>query len=73
MSFFFNECVRDVSLHASQVLPYVLQSNRENRGHQRYFWNVIVLQGTSQSGVRKLNRKQERSLAPDYMELWDLR
>ena len=33
---------------------------RENREHQNYFWNVIVLQEKSQSGVRKLNRKQER-------------
>ena len=31
-----------------------------NREHQKYFWNVIVLQEKSQSGVRKLNRKQER-------------
>ena len=35
----------------------LLQSNRENREHQKYFWNVIVLQEKSQSGVR--NRKQE--------------
>ena len=32
---------------------------RENREHQKYFWNVIVLQEESQSGVRKLNHKQE--------------
>ena len=38
----------------------VLQSNRENCEHQKYFWNVIVLQEKSQSGERKLNRKQER-------------
>ena len=37
----------------------ILQSNRENREHQKYFWNVIVLQEESQSGVRKLNHKQE--------------
>ena len=42
-----------------------LQSNRENREHQKYFWNVIVLRGINnnkkkQSGVRKLNGKQER-------------
>ena len=30
-----------------------LQSNRENREQQKYFWN-IVLQEKSQSGVRKL-------------------
>ena len=36
------------------------QSNRENREHQNYFWNVIVMQEKSQPGVRKLNRKQER-------------
>ena len=33
---------------------------RENREHQNYFWNVIVMQEKSQSGLRKLNRKQER-------------
>ena len=39
----------------------VLQSNQEIREHQQYFWtNVIVLQEISQSGVRKLNLKQER-------------
>ena len=38
----------------------MLQSNRENREHQKYFWNIIVLQEKSQSGVRKLNRKQQR-------------
>ena len=32
----------------------------ENCEHQKYFWNVIVLQEKSESGVRKLNRKQER-------------
>ena len=30
-----------------------------NREHQKYFWNVIVVQEKSQSGLRKLNRKQE--------------
>ena len=38
----------------------VLQSNEEIREHQQYFWNVIVLQEISQSGVRKVNLKQER-------------
>ena len=37
-----------------------LQSNRENREHQKYFWNVIVLREKNQSCVRKLNGKQER-------------
>jgi len=40
----------------------VLQSNWENDEHQRYFWNVIVLQEKGQSGMRKLNRMEERSL-----------
>ena len=35
-------------------------TSRENRKDQKHFWNVIVLQEKSQSGVRKLNRKQER-------------
>ena len=30
----------------------------EHREHQKYFWNVIVLQEKSQSGMRKLNHKQ---------------
>ena len=36
--------------------------NETGKKHQKYFWNVIVLQEKSQSGVRKLNRieKQER-------------
>ena len=37
-----------------------LESNRENRDHQKYFWNVIVFQEKSQSGARKLNRNQDR-------------
>ena len=37
-----------------------LQWNLENREHQKYFWNVIVLQEENQSGEWKLNRKQER-------------
>ena len=40
----------------------VLQSNWENHEHQRYFWNVIVLQEKSQSGMRKLNHMEEHSL-----------
>ena len=31
-----------------------LQSSWENREQQNYFWNAIVLQGKSQSGLRKL-------------------
>ena len=38
----------------------LLQANQEKREHQKYFWNVKVLQEKSQSGVRKLNCKQER-------------
>ena len=39
----------------------VLQSNQENREHQKYFWNVIVLQEKSQSGVKK-TEPQARTL-----------
>ena len=51
--------------HNIQMLAYlyffvVLQSNRENSEHQEYFWNVIVFQENSQSGMRKLNCKQGR-------------
>ena len=31
----------------------VLQSNRENRDHHKYFWNVIVLKEKSKSGLVK--------------------
>ena len=34
--------------------------SRENHEHQKYFWNLIVLQEKSLSGVTKLNSKQER-------------
>ena len=37
----------------------ILQSNREYREHQKYFWNAIALQEKSQSGTRKLNHKQQ--------------
>ena len=33
-------------------LHHNLNSNRENREHQNYFWNVIALEEISQSGVR---------------------
>ena len=39
-----------------------LLSNRENRKHQKYFWNDIVLQEKSQSGMGKLNSKQGHEL-----------
>ena len=41
------------------VTDFQLHSNWENHEHQKYFWNVIVLQEKSQSGIRRLNRKQE--------------
>ena len=49
--------------HNMQMLAYlyfVLQSNQENREQTEYFWNVIVFQENSQSGVRKLICKQGR-------------
>ena len=45
----------------------ILRSNRENHEHQKYFWNVIVLQEESQSGMRKLNSKQERWLVCGFV------
>ena len=42
------------------VQAVLLQCDRENRERLKYLRNVIVLQEKSQSGVRKLNRKQER-------------
>ena len=38
----------------------ILQSNQENREHEKFFRNAIVLQEKSQSAMRKLNHKQER-------------
>ena len=46
-----------------------LQSNQKNHEHQKHFWNVIVLQEKSQSGVRKLNRKQDRLLVCGLSEI----
>ena len=40
----------DVYIYYVEILP----SNWENCEHQKYFWNAIVLQEKSQSGVRKL-------------------
>ena len=40
----------------------ILQLNTDNHEHQKYFWNTIALQEKSQSGMRKLNRKQEHSV-----------
>ena len=42
-----------------EIWSKVLQSNRKNRERQKYFWNVIVLQEKSQSGLKKLIYKQE--------------
>ena len=55
--------VKNITSLVSEVITKVLeclQSNRENCEHQKYFWNVIVSQEKSQSGIRKLNCKQER-------------
>lgn len=38
----------------------LLQCDMENLEHLKYPWNVIALQEKSQSGMKKLNRKQER-------------
>ena len=35
--------------------------------YQKYFWNVFVLQEKSQSGVRKLNRKEDRQLVCGFV------
>lgn len=41
-------------------LQSILLSNSENHEHQKYLWNVIVQQGKSQLGLRKLNCEQQR-------------
>ena len=56
-TFFIWVCKNNTS--SDQIVSFLLQSNWENREHQKYFWNVIVLQEKSQSVVRKLNCKQE--------------
>ena len=41
------------------TLPMCDSETWENGEHQKYFWDVIVLQEKSQSGVGKLTCKQE--------------
>ena len=36
-----------------------LQSNRENREHQKYFWNVIVLRGINNNNKKKTIRREK--------------
>ena len=54
-----NEQQVQVVLYHIEIWSKVLQSNRKNRERQKYFWNVIVLQEKSQSGLKKLICKQE--------------
>ena len=51
--------VQVVLRYIIEIWSKVLQSNRKNRERQKYFWNVIVLQEKSQSGLKKLICKQE--------------
>ena len=55
-------CGFEVCLHVMNfnVIGHytILQSNRESHEHQKYLWSV-VLQEKSQTGMRKLNHKQE--------------
>ena len=39
-----------------------LQSNRENREHQKYFWNVIVLRENKKTIRREKTKRQARTL-----------
>ena len=48
-----------VEVGPSQICVMMLQCNQENSEHLKYLRNAIVLQGKSQSGVKKLNCKQE--------------
>ena len=52
--------IKTFALQKTYHYKILLQANREKREHQKYFWNVNVLREKSQSGVRKLNCKQER-------------
>ena len=51
-----------IELMNSSIYFIYIQLLREskNREHYNYFWNVIVLQGESQSDARWKNRKMER-------------
>ena len=51
--------VQVVLRYIIEIWSKVLQSNRKNRERQKCFWNVIVLQEKSQSGLKKLICKQE--------------
>ena len=57
----FSDCL-EVFLSSS-----LLQSNRENCEHLKYFWNVIVLQEKASQALIKLNRKQERQLVCGFV------
>ena len=59
----FTASLLAVTCQTTKKLLLVLvnsQISRENHEHQKYFWDLIVLQEKSLSGVAKLNRKQER-------------
>ena len=60
----FTASLLAVTCQTTKKLWLVLVNNSqiswENHEHQKYFWNLIVLQEKSLSGVTKLNRKQER-------------
>ena len=50
-----------MTLLAFGIISYAVQDGSNSyRERLKYLRNVIVLQEKSQSGVRKLNRKQER-------------
>ena len=48
-----------VNVWSIVTLPVCDSETWENGEHQKYFWEVIVLQEKSQSGVGKLTWKQE--------------
>ena len=60
----FTASLLAVTCQTTKKLWLVLVNNSqiswENHEHQKYFWNLIVLQEKSLSGVTKLNRMQER-------------
>ena len=60
----FTASLLAVTCQTTKKLWLVLVNNSqiswENHEHQKYFWNLIVLQEKSLSGVTKLNRTQER-------------
>ena len=47
-----------ILIHSKYFFASDWFGNSQNRKHHKYLWNVNVLLGKNQYGVKKLNRKQ---------------